>query len=163
MFTPDVAMPCLCYAWLGCAMPLRHRTIGSSRARTLVVPCVLTPHLPLWAIAHLIPTHFPPSPYSLVILSLLTFLHSPDTFSIPLSFPHRPSPILATFLSMSCVINRFLLTSPRKFAMTCVKRPVLRTSGWTCRGGGVCDEAVMKHCLFLPKISIFGHQNAGLV
>ena len=25
------------------------------------------------------------------------------------------------------------------------------------------DEAVMKHCLFLPKISIFGHQNAGLV
>ena len=54
---------------------LHHRTIGSSRARTLVLPCVLTPHLPLWAIAHLnpyslpitFPTHFPSSPYSLSI------------------------------------------------------------------------------------------------
>ena len=38
MCTPDVAMPCLCYAWLGCAMPLHHRTIGSSRARIIVMP-----------------------------------------------------------------------------------------------------------------------------
>ena len=34
----------------------------------------------------------------------------------------------ATFLSMACVLKRFPLTSPRKLALTCVKRPVLRTS-----------------------------------
>ena len=121
MCTPDVAMPCLCYAWLGCAMPLHHRTIGSSRARTLVVPCVLTPQLPPFAIAHL-------TPYSLSILSLLAFHHSPDTLSIPLSFPHRSSPILVTFLSTACVLKRFPLTSPRKLTLTCVKRGFLRTA-----------------------------------
>ena len=81
MCTPDVAMPCLCYAWLGCAMPLHHRTIGSSRARTLVVPCVLTPQFPPCAIAHLIPTHSPSSPYSL-------------PFTLP---THIPSLSLCTF------------------------------------------------------------------
>ena len=101
-------------------------------------------------------------PDTLSILSLLAFHPSPQALAVTLSFPHRPSPILATFLSTTCVLKRFLLTSPRKLALTCVKRPVLRTSGWTCRGG-VCDEAVMKHCLFLPKISIFGHEIAGLV
>ena len=67
MCTPDVAVPCPCGAWQGCAMPPHLRTIGSSRARTLVLPCVLTPHLPPCAIAHLTPTHFPSSPYSLSI------------------------------------------------------------------------------------------------
>ena len=46
MCTPDVAMPCPCCAWQGCAMPPHLRTIGSSRARILVVPCVLTPQFP---------------------------------------------------------------------------------------------------------------------
>ena len=111
--------------------------------------------LPPCAIAHL-------TPYPLSILSLIASHHFPSALSIPLSFPHRPSPILATFPSPTCVLKRFSLTSPRKLALTCVKRPVLRTSGWTSLVRG-CDEAVMKHCLFLPKISIFGHQNAGLV
>ena len=137
-------------------MPLHHRTIGSSRARTLVVPrdgalgrypvavlregthetvprvgasrvrnlvvpCVLTPQLPPCAIPHF-------TPDTLSILSLLTFPHSPDTLSIHLSFPHRPSPILATFLSMVCVLKRFPLTSPRKLSLTCVKRGFLRTA-----------------------------------
>ena len=154
MCTPDVAVPCPCGAWQCCAMTLHHRTIGSSRAQTLVVPCVLAPQLSPCAIPHL-------TPYSLTILSLLTFLHSPQALAIHLSFPHRPSPILATFLSTACVLKRFSLTSPRKLSLTCVKRPVLRTSGWTSLGS--CDEAVMMHCLFLPKISIFGHENAGLV
>lgn len=66
MCTPDVAMPCLCYAWLGCAMPLRHRTIGSSRVRNLVLPCFPTPQLPPYAIPHL-------TPDPLSILSLLAF------------------------------------------------------------------------------------------
>ena len=100
---------------------LHHRTIGSSRARNLVLPCVLTPQLPPFAIAHL-------TPYSLSILSLLAFHHSPDALSIPLSFPHPPSPILATFTSMTCVIKRFPLTSPCKLALTCVKRGFLRTA-----------------------------------
>ena len=102
--------------------------VGASRARTLVLPCVLTPHLPPWAIAHLTPTHFPSSPYSLVFLSLLTFPHSPDALAIPLSFLHRPSPSLTTFLSMACVLKRFLLTSPRKLSLTCVKWGFLRTA-----------------------------------
>ena len=100
MRTPDVAMPCPCCAWQGCAMPPHLRTIGSSRARTLVVPCVLTPQLPPFAIAHL-------TPYSLTILSLLACHHSPAALSIPLSSPHRPSPILSMFPSPTCVLKRF--------------------------------------------------------
>ena len=68
-------------------------------------------------------------PYTLSILTLLAFLHSPSALSIPFSFPHRPSPILATFLSMACVLKRFSLTSPRKLSLTCVKWGFLRTPG----------------------------------
>ena len=131
MCTPDVAMPCPCGAWQGCAMLIHHRTIGSSRARTLVLPCFPTPQLPPCAIPHL-------TPDTLSILTLLAFHHSPDSLSIPLSFPHRPSPILSTilstFLSMTCVLKRFSLTSPRKLSLTCVKRPVLRTAESTSLG-----------------------------
>ena len=101
MFTSDVAMPCPCGAWQGCAMPLHHSTIGSSRARNLVLPCSQP-----CAIPHL----------------------TPGTLSIPLSFPHRPYPILATFLSTTCVLKRFPLTSPCKLSLTCVKRGFLRTA-----------------------------------
>ena len=45
MCTPCVAVPCLCDAGQGCAMPLHHRTIGSSRARIIVVLCFPTTHL----------------------------------------------------------------------------------------------------------------------
>ena len=136
MCTPDVAMLCPCGAWQGCAMPLHHRTIVSSRVRNLVLPCVLTPQLPPFAIAHLPPTHFPSSPYSLSFtlplhfpsLSLLVFHHSLDSLSIPLSSPNRPSPILATISSTACVLKRFPLTSPRKLALPCVKRGFLRTA-----------------------------------
>ena len=89
-----------------------------------VITCVSFP----CSIAHLTPTHFPSSPYSLVILSPLACHHSPAAVSIPLSFPHRPYPILATFLSMACVLKRFPLTSPRKLSLTCVKRGFLRTA-----------------------------------
>ena len=77
--------------------------------RNLVVPCVLTPQLPPFAIPHL----------------------TPDSHSIPLSFPHWPYPILATFLSMACALKRFSFTSPRKLALTCVKRGFLRTQSLT--------------------------------
>ena len=102
-------------------MPLHHRTIGSSRARTLVVPCVLTPQLPPCAIAHL-------TPYTLSILTLLAFLHSPSALSIHLSSPHPPYPILATFLSLACVLKRFPLALPRKLSLPCAKRGFLRTA-----------------------------------
>mgnify|MGYP007108745217 CR=1 FL=1 len=149
-------------------MPLRHRTIGSSRARIIVLPCFTTPttqttpclltvNIPiLHCLATMIPAPeivhtsdfprgvitcvgFPCSiahltPDTLSILTLLAFLHSPSALSIPLSFPHRPSPILPTFLSMTCVLKRFPLTSPRKLALTCVRKPVLRTSGRTSLG-----------------------------
>ena len=136
MCTPDVAMPCPCCAWQGCAMPPHLRTIGSSRARTLAVPCfpTLNSH-PAQSHISLQP-HFPSSPYSLSFtlptrfhsLSLLVFHHSLDSLFIPLSSPHRPYPILATFLSMACVLKRFPLTSPRKLALPCVKRGFLRTA-----------------------------------
>ena len=110
-------------------MPLHHRTIGSSRSRIIVVPCVLTPQLPPWAIPHL-------NPYSLTILTLLASLHSPYSHSLTLSL-HFPSlcrlhtgtsPILSTFLSMACVLKRFPLTSPRKLSLPCVKPGFLRTA-----------------------------------
>ena len=95
--------------------------VGASRARTLAVPCVLTPQLPPCAIAHL-------TPDTLSILSRLTFHHSPAAVSIPLSSPHRPSPILVTFPYTTCVLKRFPLTSPRKLSLPCVKRGFLRTA-----------------------------------
>ena len=45
--------------------PPHHRLLP--RARTLVVPCILTPHLSPCTIPHLIPTHSPSSPYSFSI------------------------------------------------------------------------------------------------
>ena len=89
--------------------------------RNLVLPCVLTPHLPPFAIAHL-------TPYSLTILSLPTFHHSPAALAVPLSFPHWPSPTHSTLPSMACVLKRFPLTSPRKLSLPCVKRGFLRTA-----------------------------------
>ena len=109
-------------------MPLRHRTIGSSRSLTLALPCSQT-HGSHPAQSHISqPTHFPSSPYSLSILTLLAFHHSPYSLSIPLLFPHPPSPSLTTFLSMACVLKRFPLTSPRKLSLTCVKWGFLRTA-----------------------------------
>ena len=67
-------------------------------------------------------------PDTLSILTRLAFHHSPDALAIPLSSPHRPSPILTTFLSMVCVLKRFPLTSPRKLSLTCVKQGFLRTA-----------------------------------
>ena len=98
-------------------MLLHHRTIGASRVRNLVLPCFPTPQFPPCAIAHLTPTHFPSSPQAL---------------AVTLSFPHRPSPILATFLSMACVLKRFPPTSPRKLPLTCVKWGFLRTAEPHC-------------------------------
>ena len=103
--------------------------VGASRARTLVVPCVLTPQLPPCAIPQLPLCAIPHlTPDTLSILSLLAFHHSPDALSIPLSFPHWPSPILATFLFMACVLKRFPLTAPRKLSLPCVKPCFLRTA-----------------------------------
>ena len=98
--------------------PPHHRLLPRANSCLALFP---TPHLPPLAIAHL-------TPDTLSILSLLTFPHSPDSLSILLSSPHWPSPILATFLSMACVLKRFLLTSPRKLPLPCVKRGFLRTS-----------------------------------
>ena len=68
------------------------------------------------------------APYTLSILTLLAFLHSPDALSIPLSSPHWPYKILATCFSLACVLKRFPLTSPRKLSLTCVKLGFLRTA-----------------------------------
>ena len=69
---------------------------------------------------------FHPHPTRFPSLSLCTFHHSPYSLAIPLSFPHWPSPILATIPSTTCVLKRFPLTSPRK--LPCVKRGFLRTA-----------------------------------
>ena len=71
---------------------------------------------------------FHPHPTRFLLLSRLTFPHSPYSLSIHLSFPHWPSPILATISSTACVLKRFPLTSPRKLALPCVKRGFLRTA-----------------------------------
>ena len=104
----------MCYA----PAPSHHRILPRANSCLALFP---TPQLPPFAISHL-------NPYSLSILSLLVFHHSPSALSIPLSFPHRPSPILAKFPSPTCVLKRFSLTSPRKLALTCVKRGFLRTA-----------------------------------
>ena len=170
MCTPDVAMPCLCYAWYGCAMPHtfsslppHHRLLPRANSclamfpnhTSHTTPCLLTVNIPLLhCLATMIPApeiihtsdfprgvitcvSFPCSiahltPDALSILSLLAFHHSPQALAIPLSLPHRPYPILTTFLSMACVLKRFPLTSPRKLPLTCVKRGFLRTAEPHC-------------------------------
>ena len=128
MCTPDVAVPC--HAMPGRDVPCP-RTFAPSAplARELLSCPVSQPHnsyLPNRTSESLLASHHFPD--ALSILSLLAFHHSPDALSIPLLSPHRASPILATFLSMACVLKRFPLTSPRKLALTCVKRGFLRTA-----------------------------------
>ena len=98
--------------------PSHHRLLPRANSCLALFP---NPQLPPCAIPHL-------TPDPLSILTLLAFHHSPDALSIHLSFPHRPYPILATFLSTACVLKRFSLTSPRKLALPCVKRGFLRTA-----------------------------------
>ena len=112
-------------------MLLHYRTIGSSRARTLVLPCfpTLNSH-PAHRTSDSLPI-FHPHHTCFPSLSRLTFHHSPDALSIPLSSPHWPSPIIATFPSPTCALKRFPLTSPRKLSLPCVKRGFLRTQSLT--------------------------------
>ena len=120
MCTSDVAVPCH-------AMPGRDVLCPSSfapsapPARELLSCPVSRPSTP--TLRHRTSDSLPT-----FILSPLACHHSPSALSIPLSFPHRPSPILTTFLSMSCVLKRFPLTSPRKLSLTCVKWGFLRTA-----------------------------------
>ena len=99
--------------------PPHHRLLPRANSCRALFP---NPRLPPCAIPYL-------TTDTLSILTPLAFHHSPAALSIPFSSPHWPSPILATFLSMACVLKRFPLTSPRKLALTCVKRGFLRTAG----------------------------------
>ena len=101
--------------------PPHHRLLPRANSCLALFP---TPQLPPCAIPHL-------TPDTLSILTRLAFHHSPDALSIPLSFPHWPSTILSTFLSMACVLKRFPLTSPRKLSLPCVKWSFLRTQSLT--------------------------------
>ena len=125
MCTPGVAVPCLCDAGQGREMPMHHRLLPRANSCRALCPNSTSPTL-RHPTSDTRPT-FHPHPTRFPSLTRLTFHHSPDALSIPLSFPHWPSPILATFLSMACVLKRFPLTSPRKLAPTCVKRGFLRT------------------------------------
>ena len=98
--------------------PTHHRLLPLANSCLTLFP---NPRLPPCAIPYL-------TTDTLSILTILAFHHSPYSLSIPLSFPHPPSPILATFTSMTCVLKRFPLTSPRKLPLTCVKRGFLRTA-----------------------------------
>ena len=128
---------CHVHAVSGCDVPSPCTTAPSASPARELLPCpVPNPTAPTLRnpashsrhTFHPHPTRFPSSPYSLVILSPLACHHSPAALSIPLSSPHRPSPILATISSMACVLKRFPLTSPRKLPLTCVKRGFLRTA-----------------------------------
>ena len=121
MCTPGVAVPCLCDAGQGCAMLLHHCTIDSSRARIIVMPLCPNSTSPTLG-------NRTSDPDALSILTLLAFHHSHQALAVTLSFPHPPSPILATFTSMTCALKRFPRTTPRKLSLPCVKRGFLRTA-----------------------------------
>ncbi len=101
--------------------PPHHRLLPRANYCRALCP---NPTAPTLRIPHL-------TPDTLSILTLLAFHHSSDSHSIPLSFPHWPSPILATIPSTTCVLKRFPLTSPRKLSLPCVKRGFLRTQSLT--------------------------------
>ena len=113
--------------------PPHHRLLPRAKSCFAMCPNPTAPTL-LHRTSDSLPTFHPLSTrlssslYSLVILSPLACHHSPAALSIPLSSPHRPYPILATIPSTTCVLKRFPLTSPRKLALTCVKRGFLRTA-----------------------------------
>ena len=102
--------------------------VGASRARTLAVPCVLTPQLPPCAIPHLTPDTL--SILSLLachpLLTRLSSLSRRTFHPFVVSTPALSN--LATFPLATCALKRFPLTSPRKLALTCVKRGFLRTA-----------------------------------
>ena len=106
--------------------PQHHRLLPRANSCRAVCPNPTAP-TPRHRTSDSLPT-FHPLPTRFPSLSLLTFPHSPAALSIHLSFPHRPSPVLSTFPSPTCALKRFQLTSPRKLALTCVKRDYLRTA-----------------------------------
>ena len=79
-------------------------------------------------------------PDTLSILSLLAFHHSPQALDIHLSFPYRPSPILATFLSTACVLKRFPLTSPHQIV------PAVRETGLFTHGRDSLNFIIISMC-----------------
>ena len=99
-------------------------------------PCLLTVNIPL---LHCLSTMIPApeiihtSAFSRGVITCVSFPCSishltPDVLTIPLWFPCRSSPPHFTLPSMTCVLKRFPLTSPRKLALPCVKRGFLRTA-----------------------------------
>ena len=78
--------------------PRCHLTIGFSRARTLVVPCVLTPQLPPCAIPHL-------TPYPLPILPLLACHPLPTRLSSLSRHTCRPFVVSTLALSNSSRVS----------------------------------------------------------
>ncbi len=98
--------------------PLHHRLLPRANSCRALCPNSTSPTL----------GNRTSDPDTLSILTLLAFHHSHQALAVTLSFPHPPSPILATFLSLACVLKRFPRTSPRKLALTYVKRGFLRTA-----------------------------------
>jgi|GEM_PF-4361036 len=132
--------------------PPHHRLLPRANSCLALFP---TPQLPLWSIPHL-------NPYPLSILSLLAFhpSPSPSALSIPLSFPHRPTPILSSFLSMACVLKRFPLALPRKLPLTCVKPGFLRTAGLHGSPQLSPCEPQVSQCMSMRCLAVMCHAPA---
>ena len=131
--------------------PPHHRCLP--RANYCRALCPNPTALPPFAIPHL-------TPDTLSILSLLTFPHSPSALSIPLSFPHRPTPILSSFLSMACVLKRFPLALPRKLPLTCVKPGFLRTAGLHGSPQLSPCEPQVSQCMSMRCLAVMCHAPA---
>ena len=123
--------------------PPHHRLL---RARTLVVPCVLTPQFPPCAIPHL-------TPDTLSILSLLASHPLPTRLSSLSRRSFHPFGVSklalsnsSHVLSMACVLKRFPRTTPRKIA------PAVRETGLFAHGRATWCSTIISMCA--PGIAV---------
>ena len=147
--TTGVAVPChavpgrdvLCPRTFAPSAPLA-RELLSCPVSQPSTPTLRNPTSESLLTYHPHPTRFPS-------LSLLTFPYSPDALAILLLFPHRPSPILATFLSMACVLKRFSLTSPRKIG------PTVRETGLFTHGRASLNFTIIPMCTPVSQCHVY--------
>ena len=152
------AMSMRCLAWMCYApAPSHHRLLPRANSCRALFPNPTVPTIRNRTSDSLLTYH--PLPTRFPSLSLLTFSYSPDALAIPLSFPHRPSPILSTFLSTACVLKRFPLTSPRKLSLPCVKRGFLRTAEPHCASQLSPCAPLMSQCHVMQCLAGRRHSN----
>ena len=124
--------------------PRCHLTIGFSRARTLVVPCVLTPQLPPCAIPPCAIPHL--TPYPLSILPLLACHPLPTRLSSLSRRSFHPFVVSTPALSSSHVSFHGVRTKTFSTHVTTKIAPAVRETGLFTHGRASLNFTIIPMC-----------------